>query len=811
MDTWILELRHAFRVLERKPLFTAIAAGSLAIGIGANTALFGVANVLLLEPLPGITGWDRAVELGRGQNGRGFDTFTYPDLGDLAASVPALEEVAGWSMASFSVGAEEGSLRRQGMHVGVNYFRALGVEPALGRFFTADEAGPDAGVRSVVVSDRFWRERMEGRPDAVGSTIRVNRRPFTVVGVTPPGFAGHLVGLRHDFFLPMSAMVELGTRTAETFDHRGSSWVMAVGRLADEATVEQADAQVSALFERLQESYPTTHRNRTASVVPLGPVPGGGRTAVLGFVWVLGAMVGLVLLVTCSNVAGMLLARAAAREREIAVRLALGAGRGRMVRHLLTEALLVFAVGGIGGVALAWWGMGLVDAGALPIPADIALDFRPDLLVLALGLAVTLVTGVVFGLAPALHGMRTDLVRGLKADPGGGGRTGSRLRRAFASAQVGFSLVLLVAAGLFLRSLQLAADVDRGFRAEGAYATSLDLELEGYDEATGIAFFERLVDRLEARPAIRSTAVSTDLPLDLGSHGTSIALPGREEPVGVEFNQVTPGYFETLGMRLLQGRAFTDDDRAGAEEVAIVSRSLAETVWPGEEALGRSFDFLLAGSPTVTVVGVVDDVPNQTLMSESTPMVYRPVAQQYGPTAQVVVRSDQAYAEVVSAVRETILSLDPRIALDRVVRLEELTSVGILPQRIGASVASALGAIALLLAGLGVYGVVAFLVAGRTREIGVRMALGAGRRRIVAGVIGGALRMALPGLAVGAVVAGLLARLLASQNVLLGLPAADPVVIVAVAGALVGVVLLAGAVPARRAASVAPSRALRYD
>lgn len=807
----MLELRHAVRVLARRPLFTAVAAGSLAIGIGANTALFGVANVLLLEPPPGITGWDRAVELGRGQRGRGFDTFAYPELGDIAASVPALDEVAGWSMASFSVGAEEGSLRRQGMHVDVDYFDVLGVEPAMGRFFTADEAGAEAGATTVVVSDRFWRERMDARPDAVGRTIRINRRPFTVVGVAPPGFAGHLVGFRHDLFLPMSAMVELGTRSAAAFDHRGSSWVMAVGRLAGGATVEQAETQVSALFERLQESYPTTNRDRTASVVPLGPVPGAGRAALLGFVGILGAMVGLVLLVTCSNVAGMLLARGAAREREIAVRLALGAGRSRMIRHLLTEALLIFALGGIGGVALAWWGMGLVDAGALPIPADIALDFRPDLGVLALGLAVTLVTGLLFGLTPALHAVRTDLVRGLKADAGHGGRTGSRLRRAFASAQVGFSLVLLVAAGLFLRSLERAADVDRGFRAEGVYATALDLELEGYDEAAGVAFFERLVDRLEARPAIRSATVSTDLPLDLGSRGTSIAIPGREEPVGIEFNQVAPGYVETLGLRLLQGRPFTEDDGAGADEVAIVSRSLAERVWPGEDALGRTFDFLLEGSPTVTVVGVVDDVPNQTLMSEPTPMVYRPVAQQYGPGVQVVVRSDRPFAEVASSVRETILSLDPRIALDRVVRLEELTSVGILPQRIGASVATALGAIALLLAGLGVYGVVAFVVTGRTREIGVRMALGAGRSRILVAVIGGALRMALPGLAVGAVVAALLARLLASQNVLLGLSPADPVVLVGVAAALVAVVLLASAVPARRAASVAPSQALRYD
>lgn len=810
MATFLLDARHALRTLLKRPLFALVAASSLAIGIGATTALLGVAHVLLLEPLPGVTGWDRAVELGRSTGGSGFDTFSYPEVEALASEVPALEKVAAVRLAPFSVGTAEGGERVDGAYVSPAYFDALGVHPAEGRFF-ATEGPPGGEAPVVVVSDRFRREHLGDAADPVGQTVRINRRSFTVVGVTRPAFTGHVVALDIDLYLPLGAVTALGVQDPSTFDHRGSSWLQAVGRLADGATVEDADAQVSALFLRLQDDHPRFNRHRTASVLPLGPVPGGGRAGIVGFVGALTAMVVLVLLVTCSNVAGMFLARAASREREIAVRMALGSSRARMVRHLLVEAILVFLFGGIAGILLAHWGLEVLDVGALPVPIELSLDLRPEPGVLGLGLLVTLLTGLVFGLVPALHAVRTDLVRGLKADAGSGGRRTSRLRRVLASAQVGFSLVLLVASGLFLRALHGASEVDVGFEPEKAFATSLDLEIEGYDAETGRRFVTRLVERLETMPGVVAATVATDLPLDLGSRGTSIEVAGREEPLGVDFNQVAPGYVATLGLELLEGRDFMATDRAGAPEVALVSRTLAERVWPGESPIGKRFDFLLEGRPTVAVVGVVDDVFNQTPMEDPAPFVYRPIVQQYGSQVQVVVRSERSYDAVASSLRRAILDLDPDLSLTPVVRMERLTSLGLLPQRIGAAVATALGAVALFLSGLGVYGVVAFLVAGRTREIGVRMALGADASHVVRNVLVGGVALALPGLLVGGVAAAGVAHVLASQSVLLGVSPADPLVLIGVGSILLTVVVIASAVPARRAARVSPSRALRAE
>lgn len=813
MDALRKDLAYALRSLLKRPLFTVVAALSLAIGIGATTSMFSVFHVFAFRPAPGVEGWDRAVEIGRGTRGRGFDTFSYPDFEDVREGVPALEEVAGWRSGSFSLGTDEGGVRMTGMYVTANYFDALGVRPARGRTFTADEEGAAAdGV--VVVSDRFWRDHMEASPEALGSTVRLNRRPMTVIGVLPPAFVGHYAAIRTDLYVPLPLVTAMNEVRPGTLTNRGSSWMQVVGRLAPGATVEEADAQVSALFQRLQEAYPDSNRDRTARVIPLGPIPGGGRAPALGFLGALLGLVVLVLLVTCANVAGMFLARAAAREREIAIRLAVGSGRARLVRQLLTEAVLLFALGGGGGVLLAWWGMGFVDLAALPLPFEVSLDLRPDPLVLGAGLGLALLTGLVFGLAPAIQAVRTDILPSLKTESGSGGGRVSRLRKAFASGQVALSLVLLVAGGLFLRSLQEAATVHTGFEPADAYATTLDLDIEGYDEASGVQFLDRLRQRVAAIPGVEAVALGSDLPLDLGSRGTSIrpeGWEGPEERLGVEFNQVTPGWFETLGTPVLQGRIFDEGDRAGSQEVAIVSRALAERVWPGQDPLGRTFEFSLDGSVTVTVVGVVEDVKNQTLMEEDDPFVYRPLAQAYEPDVTLAVRSARPHGEIAAAVRSAILEVDPSVSLTPVRSVDRLTSIGVLPQRMGASVAGILGMVALVLSGLGVYGVIAFVVQQRTREIGVRMALGAGTARVLRHILGGGLELALPGLAVGAALAAVVAVGLSRLHVLLGVEPADPATLLAVAALLLAVVLLASAIPARRAAGVPPSEALRHE
>lgn len=820
MDFLRHDLRHAARAIVRRPLFAVVAGASLAIGIGATTALFGVVDVLALRPLPGIEGWDRAVELGRGSRGRGFDTFSIPDLADIAESVPALDRTVAVRTASFSLATDEGGVRLVGQYVSSGYFEALGVGPQRGRLFDGGETEGFGRHPVAVVSDRFWRTRLGGDPDAVGRTIRVNRTPLTVIGVTHRGFGGHVVALSMDLWVPLTMAPALHEIDEETFAARGANSVQAIGRLAPGATVDEANAQVSALFRRLAEVHPDTNRDRTARVISLGPVPGAGRGPVLAFLGALGALVLLVLVVTCANVGGMFLARAAAREKEIGIRLALGSGRLRLVRLLMAEILVVFLLGGLGGVAVAHQVMGWADLGALPIPVELSADLRPDPGVLALGLVVTVVTGLVFGLAPALQALRTDLLSSLKVDgPAGRGR-GARLRSVFAAGQVGLSLVLLVSAGLFLRALERAGAVATGFEPAGVYATTLDLDLDGYGPGSGqardgLAFQRALRERLVALPGVASAALGIDLPLDMASHGTGILPAGWPETdvVGVDFNHVSPGWFETLGIPVRSGRGFDERDGPDGEPVAVVSRTLAERVWPGEEPVGQRFRYLASGrdGPTVTVVGVADDIKNQSLMDEAKPFVYRPLAQAYRPDVVVAVRTRGPAGGAPPALRAALLELDPTLSLTPVVSVEDASSVGILPQRIAAGVAGGLGLVALLLAGLGVYGVVAHGVIRRTREIGIRMALGAGSRRILADVLRRGVGLAAPGLAVGALLAAPLAYALSSANFLLGLEALDPVSFGGVSLLLLTVVLVASAVPARRAARIPPAQALRRE
>jgi predicted permease len=565
----------------------------------------------------------------------------------------------------------------------------------------------------------------------------------------------------------------------------------------------------------LGQAYPETNANRSGRVVSLGLVPGAGRGPVSAFLGVLMAMVTLILLVTCANVAGMFIARSTAREKEIAVRLALGSGRRRLVRQLLTESLLVFVLGGAAGAVLGLWLLGLVPVERLPVPIPVHFDLSPDPSVLAFALALTLGTGVLFGLLPALQATRLQLTASLKDDGSTRGGAG-RLRRVFVAGQVGFSLILLVAAGLLLRSLQEAAAVETGFDATDAYMTLIDLSVEGYERDEGRVFQRELVERLRALPGVEAASLGTDLPLDLSASGT-VAYPegwndaeGRDR-VAVDFNFVSPGYFGTLGIPLLRGRDFADTDGENTEPVVVVSRTFADRVWPGESALGRRVRVGLGvlGDESSTVVGVVEDVKNQMLTEEAKPLVYLPLWQAYRPSTSVVVKAAGGIATVAPALRRGILDADGSLALTPVIALERYTSIGVLPQRVAAGLTTTLGLLALVLSGMGIYGVVAMAVAQRTREIGVRMALGADRRRVLGLVIRGGFMLALPGLALGGLAALGVGRVL--EFLLIGLSPVDPLALGGVAAALLAVVLVASWVPARRASAVEPVVALRSE
>jgi predicted permease len=807
MDTLLSDLRLAVRSIARRPLLAVIAGASLAIGIGANTILFSGVNRFLLSAPEGIWESERVVEVWLGQ---GLGSWSYPDFLDVRNGAEPLEELAGLALEPLSLTRGGEGVRAVGLLVSANYFRVMGVNPALGRLFRPEEdVGP--GEHAVaVVSHQFWMAQFGGDPGVVGSTISLNRETFTVVGITPPTFGGHVTGMRPDVFLPLMAAPIL-RGNAGLFDQRQSHWFQVVGRLRPGVTLEQARAAVRTVADRIAQEHPESYAARGATVLRLGSLPGPAMTPVRGFLGALSGLVLFILLITCANVAGMFLARAEARRKEMALRLSLGSGRGRLIRHLMAESLLVFLVGGVGGVLLATWGLDLLAAIELPTPFPVEVNLTPDGRILGFALVLTLGTGILFGLLPALRATRMDLAEVLKEESPRGGTALGRMRRFFVTGQVGLSLVLLVSAGLFLRSLQRAGRIETGFEPDGTVSTWLNLAMEGYTPETGRVFSEGLVDRFSREPWVESVALAADMPLDMGSRGTMVHPEGAdpddpEAGVAVDFNQVTQDYFEVLRIPVLEGRTFLSVDRAGSDRVAVVSRAFAAEVWPEESPLGRTLNFW---GNAVTVVGVVEDTKNTLLTELPKPFVYLPLDQEYTAELNVVVRSPLGFGAVAGEIKRILLELDPSLSLGPVFEMEALTSVGVLPQRLAAWVTSALGLLALLLSGMGIYGVVAHSVSRRTREIGVRMALGAEQRGVLWMVVLGALRLTWPGLLAGGVLAIGLGLVL--RSFLLGVSPVDPAALLGVSAILSAMVLIATIVPARRAAGVQPAEALRYE
>ena len=802
------DLRHAFRSLARKPGFALIAAVSIALGIGFNASIFSAVNALLLRPIPGITEPDRVVEVGRTNEGRGFDSFSYPDLVSLREEAPAFEHIAAWRMVPLSFGGDDGGERVIGMAVSRGYFEALGAAPARGRTF-----GPETDDRGsepvAVISDRFWRDRLGADPDVLGRTIDINRSPVTVIGVAAPSFRGHIPFAETEVWLPFSRLdiADPGS-SPQILENRRYINHQVVGRLAEGVTLQQAGAQVDAVMARLAAEFPESNADRGGAVASLSPIPGGGKPMVTAFLGVLMVLVALILLVAAANVAGMLLARATDREKEIAIRLAIGSGRARLVRQLVLESLLLFVAGAAGGILLAYWATSLVSTISAP-GLELTLDLSPDFTVVLFALGLALFTGLVFGLVPALQSSRPELVSALK-DEGRTGRRGARTRRAFVGVQVALSLVLLAAGGLLVRSLLEANRMSAGFEPAGVRLVFLDLSLDGYDEATAPAFQERIRQAVGARPGIEAAGLANDLPMDLSENGAPVWPDNHTDPEGrgvnADFNAVSPGYFETLRIPVLSGRGFTEADRDGALRVAVISEALARQLWGEEDPLGRTLRWAEPDTEPRTVVGVVGEVKNQSLGEEVDGMVYLPLAQRYTAAVNVLARGPGATPD---ALRAALLGEDPRLSLSAAQTLEAVTAVALLPARAAALVTGLLGALGLFLAALGVYGVVAHGVAQRRREIGIRMAVGARAAEVLRLVVGGGLRLALPGVVVGVLGALGVGRLLGGM--LLGVSPADPLTFAGVAVVLLAAVVLASWLPARRAAATDPMEALRSE
>jgi len=782
---------------------------SLTIGIAANTVVFSAVSGLLLEGMHGVPNARRIVEVGTRRDGSGFYGFSYPDFLDLREQASTLAEVAGYKYQMFTLSRGDAGVRAFGLLVSANYFDVVGVQAFRGRTFLREEdTGLDAHPVAVLSFD-FWQNRWGGDPDVVGSTVYVSRQPYTVLGITPEDFRSHTALGNPDVYVPLMQHPSLN-QGRNYFESRGSDWFNALALLEDGATLSDADAEVATIFRRLSAAYPETNGRRTGSVRAYGALPSIMQGYAGMFLAVLLAFVALILLITCANVAGMFLARATARQREIAIRLAVGSSRVQLIRHLLTESLVVFVLGGLGGVTLAAWTLGYLGSLTLPGPFPVGLEVSMSGTALLFALALTLVTGVVFGLLPARQALGLSVLGTLKDEGAQPRSSAGRLRRAFVAAQVAASLALLVAAGLLLRALQQAGQIETGFETEGAYVTFLDLTTEGYTPEDGSAFQNEILQHFAAQPWVESVALSIDLPLDMSTHGTAVIPDGWEGSVEQEYlssryNAVSPDYFAALRISVLEGRGFTPGDRAGVEEVAVVSRTFAERVWPGESAVGRR----VQARGTVTVVGVVEDVPNSSLTEVPTPLFYRPLAQAYGDEVYLVFRSVADHGLILRETHQGLRALDPSIALSPVIELGRFTGIGIMPQRIAGGLAASLGLLALLLSTMGIYGIMAFVVAQRTREMGIRMALGAEPGRVLRSIVLGAFRLVLPGVVVGAILAVVIGIVL--QSLLLGVSPYDPAALLSAALAVGGMVLAGTLVPAKRAAQVDPAEALRHD
>ncbi len=804
------DLRHALRRLRREPGFTATVVLTLALGIGATTVVFSAVNALLLRPLP-VEAPDRLVTITEiRQSGRTVNALSLPEYLAYREEGAALSRLAAHGLDDATLTTSGGATVTLATYVSGNYFDVLGVRPAAGRFFDEEEArGPGAAPVAVASWD-LWQRELGGSVDAVGQSVRVNGQPVTIVGVAPRGFHGAFVGARPPVWLPLGLYADLNPGT-DPYAWDGMGWLLMFGRLAPGTERPQAEAALTLAARRLAERHqyfrddiPVAARLGTFSAIPPGM-----REAVVRFMALLLATAGLVLLIAIVNVTGMFLARVADRRREAGIRAALGAGRWRLARQWLAEGVAVSLLGGAGSVFLGLWIAGVLQRVRPPFAGPFTLDLTPDVRVAAFAGLTALGVGALCGLVPAIRGSRSQVLSGLRL-----GRIVSespdRLRAGLVGGQIAITVVLLVAAGLFLRTLAAASATDHGFDPRGVTSMELNVRLVGYEEDRGRAFHTELLERMAAAPDVEAAAFSSVIPLGFSWNEQSIRLPGHEPPPGepgfaIGYSVVSPEYFRTLRLPVLAGRAFTEEDGDGAR-VLVVNRTFQERFWPGESAIGRTVPW---SGEEARIVGVVADGKYRTFDEGPRPYAYVPLAQHYVPRVWLHVRAVGGSAAAVSAVRRELAAMDPDIAPISTAPLAELLEASLFPQKLAASFVGTFGGLGLVLAMVGVFGILSHRVVRRRREFGVRMALGARGSDVLAMVVGDGFRLLAFGTAAGLVAAWAVTRLIAS--LLHGVSPTDPATYLAAATLLAGVGLLAASVPAFRATRVEPMEVLRHE
>ncbi|HXG65436.1 MAG TPA: ABC transporter permease [Blastocatellia bacterium] len=808
MDHFLQDVRYAIRILFRRPGFTVVAIIALALGIGANSAIFSVVNAVLLRPLryknPGQLVWIRETNFAAGIESEPASPPNYTDWRSQNESFTDMAAFANTAAILTDAGEPE---RIPGSAVTSNFFDVLGVNALLGRTFMPheDQAG---NQRVAVLSYGLWARRFGADPNIIGATVMFNGNPYTIIGVMPQDFQHPVPGARNPAQLWLPLVFDMSQ------EHRRGDYLGVIARRKPEVSLEQARAEMQAIAARLEQQYPATNTGWSVSVTPLHEhFVGDVRPALL----VLLGAVCFLLLIACANVANLLLARAAARQKEIAIRAALGAGRWRVVRQLLTESVILALMGGAGGLVLAMWGIEALQAlspETIPRLNELSLDGR----VVGFTLAVSLLTGIVFGLAPALQVSSPRLNETLKEGGRGSaeGARGNRIRSLLAATEIALALVLLVGAGLMIRSFLRLQDVNPGFRTERVLTTQLLLPRSKYKEGPQVAAFStQLLERVGSLPGVEAAGLIDILALSGGGNFLGFSVEGRPLPPAgqnpdAETFVIGGDYFRTMGIPLMKGRLFTRQDNLDAPGAVIISETMARRFWPDEDPMGKR---ITTGNPQTgpwfTVVGIVGDVRHQELSAEPYPQMYFPYTQRPRNSFTLVARTSSDPLAMVAAIRSQVQEMDPNQPLYNVRTMEQVLADSIGRPRFNTLLIAIFAVVALILATVGIYGVISYSVTQRTHEIGIRMALGARATDILAMVFKQGLKLALAGVAVGLAGAFALTQLMSS--LLFGVTAADPITYVAISLLLTGVALAASYLPARRATKVDPMVALRYE
>ncbi|MBY0496495.1 MAG: ABC transporter permease [Cyanobacteria bacterium] len=813
MSTLIADIRYSFRSLLKNPGLTLAAVLSIGLGIGANTTIFTWVQAVLFRPIP-LAADPSTIRIASMENREGQSrSWSYPNFVDFRDRTTMLDVIAQDDQ-TFSIAVDDTAERAWGALVSGNYFEVMGIRPAAGRFFTAKDDVTPGGHPLAVLSYSNWQRRFAGDPNVIGKQVTINNTPITIIGVAPEGFIGSFFGVATAAWVPMAMQKEM--MGGDRMNQRGNGWFQSIVRLKPGVSQEQAQAEASSIMAQLEQEYREVNDGRRLRIVQPWEAPFGATTVLAPILGVLTVLVALVLVIACANVANLLLSKAVSRRREVAVRFSLGASRTRLIRQLLTESFMLAALAGIAGVVMAYWTMDVIMAFVPPVDMPIDLGLRMDGTTLVFALIVSMVTGLIFGLAPALQSSSSQTINALKEEgrSGSGGRSTGRLRNALVVAQVAVCLVLLVAATLFLRSFIAAQELSPGFDASHVVTASMDMFPSGYTGERHRDFQRRAIEAVSAIPGIQSAAFGSRLPLGFGGNnstgiGVEGYVPRENEEIVISYSTVGPKYFETMSIPIRQGREYNDTDTLQSPRTLVINEAMARRYWPEGNALGGR---IRLGQNLAEVIGIVADAKYGSINERPLPQLFFPMSRSEVSTLRLFAKASGDPAPMVAEIRNAIRGIDASLPVYDARTLNEHMQVAVFAQRMAADLLGAMGVLALVLAAIGLYGVMAYAVSQRTQELGIRLALGASPGSLLNMIVGQGMKLTTIGVVIGlALSLGAFGSIGAVRTLLPGISPLDPVTFIAVPIVLGLIAFLASWIPGRRAGKVDPLVALRYE